>query len=223
MRTTVHVALILIVAAGIGFGIRAFRSEPSIAGPGPDDVVYTNDGADGDIDETEIESVEPSLPPGYTLMSSFELTERSGEQVTSEELLGQPYVVSFFFTTCPGTCMQQNQKLKELQDKFEGQGVRFVAISCDPETDTPEVLREYAARFGADEDQWLFMTGDLLYIRKVGAEVYSIGVDEKFHTEKFILVDAEGSVDGQYSWAEPRQFEKLTARIQEMITPGKES
>lgn len=137
-------------------------------------------------------------------------------------MLGQPYVVSFFFSTCPSICIQQNQKLKELQDKFEGQGVRFVAISVDPETDTPERLREYAARFGADEDQWLFMTGDLTYIRRIGAEIYRQPVDKKFHSERFVLVNPEGEIEGFYSWPEPAQFEKLQETIGEMID-GKDS
>ncbi len=132
-------------------------------------------------------------------------------------LHGQPYVVSFFFSTCPSICVKQNQKLKELQDEFEGQGVRFVAISVDPETDTPDVLREYAARFGADKDQWLFMTGDLTYIRRVGSEIFRQPVDKQFHTERFALVDPDGKIEGFYNWPEPKQFEKLKQRISKMI------
>jgi protein SCO1/2 len=156
-------------------------------------------------------------------MSDFELTERSGETVSSKQLRGQPYVVSFFFTTCPSICIQQNQKLRELQQAFAGEPVKFVAISCDPDTDTPERLREYAARFDADPDQWLFLTGELGYIRDVGAEVFQIAVDEKFHAEKFILVDADGKVEGYYSWPERHQFKKLQERIREMIRNMKAS
>ena len=145
------------------------------------------------------------------------MTERSGETVKSEQLLGQPYVVSFFFSTCPSICVQQNQKLKELQSEFDGEGVKFVAISVDPETDTPEVLREYAARFGADPDQWLFMTGDLTYIRRVGGEIFRQPVDKKFHTERFVLVDPEGKIEGFYSWPEKAQFNKLQDKIRDMM------
>lgn len=220
MKTITHVVLILIVGVGIGLAIRSLRQQRATSGPGPDDVVYTNDGADVDfvIDEGEIENSQPSHPPeDANWMSRFELTERSGKTVTSEQLLGQPYLVSFFFTTCPSICVQQNQKLQELQEEFEDQGVRLVAISCDPETDTPERLREYAARFGADRDQWLFMTGDLTYIRRVGAEVFQLPVDQKFHTERFVLVDAKGEIEGFYNWPEPRQFDKLKEKISQML------
>ncbi|MGB0595136.1 MAG: SCO family protein [Rubripirellula sp.] len=216
MRMLVNVALILIVGVSLGMTIRAFRSAN---GPGPDDVVYTNEDPllEGE-DFSGIENPEPAKPPaGEAWLSRFELTERSGETIRSEDLVGEPYIVSFFFSTCPSICVQQNQKIKELQDEFEGQGVRFVAISVDPETDTPELLREYAARFGADPEQWLFMTGDLTYIRRIGAEIFQQPVDQKFHTERFVLVDPAGEIEGFYTWSEPVQLERLKKTISGMI------
>jgi protein SCO1/2 len=218
MKTIIHVALILLIGVGLGLGIRVLR--PSTDGPGPDEVVYTNSLPinDAAIDASQVENPNPSHPPeDQAWLSRFELIERSGETVNSEDLLGQPYVVSFFFSTCPSICVQQNQRLKELQDAFAGRGVKFVAISVDPETDTPERLREYATRFGADEKQWLFMTGDLTYIRRIGAEIFQQPVDKKFHTERFVLVDPNGTIEGFYSWPEEVQFQKLQARIEEML------
>jgi len=227
MRTTVHVALILLLGVGLGLAIRMARVTRSASGPGPDDVVYTNDVASDGLTDSENEAIDnpsPSHPPeDENWLSRFELIERSGETIKSEALLGQPYVVSFFFSTCPSICVQQNQKLKELQDQFEGQGVRFVAISVDPETDTPERLREYAARFGADKEQWLFMTGDLTYIRRIGAEIYRQPVDKQFHTERFVLVDPNGEIEGFYSWPEKAQFEKLQQKIRQYLDDGKDS
>ncbi len=217
MKTAIHVFLILVLGVGLGLAIRAVRGpgRGSSNGPADGETVYTNDqplDVDAAVNDT------PSKPPeDEEWLSRFVLTERSGKSVSSEDLAGHPYVISFFFSTCPASCVSQNQKLKALQDEFEGQGVRFVAISVDPETDTPEVLREYATRFGADKDQWLFMTGDLDYIRRVGAEIFRLPVDKKFHTDRFALVDADGAIEGFYNWPEPRQFEKLKERITEML------
>lgn len=221
MRTTFHLVLILLAGVGIGLLVRSYKEQQSVERPGPDDVVFSNDGPriEGDPAAlSEIENPDPSHPPDdEEWLSRFELTERNGELVKSEQLLGQPYVVSFFFSTCPSICVQQNQKLKELQDAFEGEGVKFVAISVDPETDTPEVLTEYAARFGADSEQWLFMTGDLTYIRRIGGEIFRQPVNKQFHTERFVLVDPEGKIEGFYNWPEKRQFRKLQEKIREMI------
>jgi len=218
MRTFRHIALILLLGVGLGMALRALRPVPT-NGPGLDDVVYDNSLP---IDEESIENATPSHPPeDEEWLSKFELTERSGKTVNSQDLLGQPYVVSFFFSTCPSICVQQNQKLKELQAEFKGQGVRLIAISVDPETDTPERLREYAARFGADEHQWLFMTGDLGYIRRIGAEIYQQPVDKKFHSERFVLVDSKGAIEGFYSWPEKVQMNKLQEKIQQMLDQKK--
>jgi len=201
MRTVVFLAFILLTGVGMGLAIRAYRGNANVNQP-----------------SAAVENSDPSHPPeDEEWLSRFELIERSGDTVKSEQLLGQPYVVSFFFSTCPSICVQQNQKLKELQSEFNGEGVKFVAISVDPETDTPEVLREYAARFGADPDQWLFMTRDLTYIRRVGGEIFRQPVDKKFHTERFVLVDPEGKIEGFYSWPEKAQFNKLQDKIRDMM------
>jgi protein SCO1/2 len=47
-----------------------------------------------------------------------------------------------------------------------------------------------------------------------------LAVDEKFHTEKFVLVDREGEIVGYYSWPEKKQFEKLKADIRNLIQPA---
>ncbi len=225
MRTIWNITLILLAGVGLGLMIRTYLKQAEVEQPGPGDVVFRNDGSDIKDDPEALSNIvnpDPSHPPDdEEWLSRFELVERNGELVKSEQLLGQPYVVSFFFSTCPSICVQQNQKLKELQDTFKGEGVRFVAISVDPETDTPEVLTEYAARFGADADQWLFMTGDLTYIRRIGGEIFKQPVNKQFHTERFVLVDPEGKIEGFYNWPDKPQFEKLQEKIREMINGEK--
>lgn len=220
MKTTLNIVLILAAGFILGITIRELRSSPSV-GPGPGETVYSNDNAVADnasLTAEDVENDSPTQPPeDEAWLSRFELLERSGETVSSEDLLGTPYVVSFFFSTCPSICVQQNQKIQQLQEKFEGQGVKFVAISVDPEHDTPEVLKEYAARFGADKDQWLFLTGDLTKISRIGVEIFRQPVSKQFHTERFVLVDSEGEIEGFYNWPEPKQFEKLQERIADLI------
>lgn len=150
-------------------------------------------------------------------LTEFELTERSGKLISSESFRGQPYVVGFFYATCPSICVRQNEKFKILQDKFRGQPIRLVEITCDPEVDRPEVLAEYANRFEADKDQWLFFTGDMDYISRVGSEIYSIGVMRKGHPEKFALVDASGKIFGYYTWSDAGQWQALQRDMAKLI------
>jgi len=142
-------------------------------------------------------------------LSDFELTSSRKEKVSSASLIGKPYVVSFFFSTCPSVCVKQNEKTKQLYEKFSEKGIRFVSISVDPEIDTPERLTEYAERFGADTQKWLFLTGPMDYISRVGAEVFKIFVTRRGHPEQFIIVDADGKIFGYYNWTDAGQFLSL--------------
>lgn len=79
----------------------------------------------------------------------------------SDVLENQIVLVSLFYTECTGMCPLTNAKLAEVQELLGdqlGNGVRFVSITLDPETDTPDVLKDYAEKFGA-RDGWLFLTG----------------------------------------------------------------
>ncbi len=152
-------------------------------------------------------------------LRGFALTERSGATVTDQELHGQPYVASFFFSRCPSICVQQNDKVKLLQTKFRDEAVRFVSITCDPEYDTPEVLREYANRIGASPDKWLFLTGDWDYLRRVSAEVFFNGLHSpRFHIEKLLLVDERGQILTDYDWHDPEEMQALERDLRTMLT-----
>jgi protein SCO1/2 len=155
--------------------------------------------------------------PSWT--RSFALTERSGRLVKSEELLGEPYVVCFFFSTCPGTCKRQSSEMRLLQSKFKGKPLKLVSISVDPEVDTPEVLTEYANNFNADKDRWLFLTGKMDDIIKVGTEMFFLpGIEKRGHPDRFCLVDAKGELVGSYVWLDPEQRDQLIAHVEELLT-----
>lgn len=86
-----------------------------------------------------------------------------GTRATLAELLGgdSPVIVSFIFTSCQTICPVLTAILSQAQEDLAKQRTqpRIISFSIDPEYDTPQRLREYAAKFYAD-DNWLFVTGD---------------------------------------------------------------
>lgn len=164
----------------------------------------------------------PTRPAGSDeqWLTEFELTERSGQTVSSLDLRGEPYVASFFFTTCPTICKRQNEKVKALQQQFKGQPIKFVSITCDPQVDNPEVLSIYADQFGADPEQWLFLTGEMDYLRRVGTEMFFVAVDRRFHADKFLLIDADGQLYAGYEWPDENAWQSLRKDIQSMLDAG---
>jgi protein SCO1/2 len=159
----------------------------------------------------------PSKEVSSEWLTAYELTERSGRKFRSDELKGKVHVVNFFFAKCPTVCRMQTSAVQALQNEFGPQGVVFVSITCDPENDTPVALAQYANEFHADPEQWLFLTGDLPYLRRVGAEVYFLPVDKQTHSESLLVLDRTGKVRGRFSWKDAAELAKLKQTMSELL------
>ncbi|HXO20758.1 MAG TPA: SCO family protein, partial [Thermoanaerobaculia bacterium] len=91
------------------------------------------------------------------------LIDQHGEpkRLYSDLLKGKVVVVDAFYATCNGVCPLMTEKLAGLQswlgDRL-GKDVYLLSLTVDPETDTPEKLRQYAARVKA-RPGWFFLTG----------------------------------------------------------------
>lgn len=148
-------------------------------------------------------------PAGAQKPAEFTLTDQRGEPFDSRSLAGQVWVGSFFFTNCPAVCWRQNQALAAIQQTNPDSKVKFVSISCDPENDTPEVLTRYAERFQADPQRWVFLTGDMKEIVRIGKETFLVSVERGTHSDRAFVVDRDGKVRGRFRVTEPDQLEKL--------------
>ena len=72
-------------------------------------------------------------------------------------------LISFIFTNCEYACPMQAQKLKQVRSMMVPaikDEVWYVTLSVDPERDTPEAMKKFAARQGVDESRWIFLTGE---------------------------------------------------------------
>jgi len=110
-------------------------------------------------------------------LPNIELVTHEGRQVRFYDDLvkGKVVAINFMFATCRKACPAATEHLVEVQKALgerAGRDVTMLSISLDPERDTPEVLRGYAAAHGAGPG-WYFLTGrhdDIeLLRRKLGA------------------------------------------------------
>ncbi|MDP7639925.1 MAG: SCO family protein [Candidatus Hydrogenedentes bacterium] len=146
----------------------------------------------------------------------FSLTDSGGVAFDSKRLDGQIYVIDFIFTNCSGICPILSNHMAGLHRAYSGRGgVEFVSITVDPERDTPEVLTEYAERFGADTGRWHFLTGALPYIHDVAVTGFKVGSmdDPLIHSERLILVGREGVIRGYYDGTEADSVLELSRDI----------
>lgn len=153
-------------------------------------------------------------------LSDFRMLERSGAQVALADLAGRPFVLDFVFTTCAGPCPLMSASMRELQGELADVDVRLVSVTVDPETDTLEVLRDYAERFEADPQRWLFLRGDEAALEALAASVAlalkrdptaDVGF-QVAHSTRLIVVDGAGIVRGYYEGTTPEGRAQAAAR-----------
>jgi protein SCO1 len=161
--------------------------------------------------------VQPSAPEKGPTIKEFELTERDGQKFYSKQLEDKVWIASFFFSNCPGPCFQLNQALRGVQDDITNPDFRIVSISCDPEQDTPEVLQKYADKLGADRGRWVFLTGNMEYIAKIGQEIFLQVVGPGIHMNKALLVDRQGEIRGSYDLLDKEKVTELKTEIRKLL------
>jgi protein SCO1/2 len=100
------------------------------------------------------------------------LIDAAGARVSLQAELARegPVAVQLIFTTCTTVCPVLTGTAAAARAHLPG--VRWISITIDPDEDTPERLRAYAARFEATDPQgaeWRFLTGraeDLIAVQK---------------------------------------------------------
>jgi protein SCO1/2 len=137
------------------------------------------------------------------------LADQAGRVFDAHRFDDHPTIVNFIFTSCPTICPTLTTKMRGLQAKTAGTAVRLVSVSVDPETDTPEVLKAYGAKFGADFARWTFATGPREALETAVVDGFKVEMSRQrrpgeadiwdiVHGEHFVLVDGERRIRGYY-------------------------
>jgi len=131
---------------------------------------------------------------------NFSFRNQDSVLVTNADYLGKVYVVDFFFTTCPTICPTMTSNLVAIQEAFKDKDAfGLISFTINPRYDTPEVLAQYAQKYGADHPNWNFLTGDQEAIYTLSRDGFYILANENEdapggfeHSGMFALVDKDG-------------------------------
>ena len=146
----------------------------------------------------------------------FRLVASDGQRFGSKELEGKVWIATFFFTKCAQTCPLQTAALAALQKDLASHPrraeIRIVSISVDPDNDSPDVLRAYAASHGADTATWSFLTGAKEDIRSLSVDGFKLPIAEGApvgHSQSLILVDRARRARGHYDALDAKAVARL--------------
>lgn len=157
---------------------------------------------------------------------SYSLINQEGKEVVFPDIVkGQITVIGFIFTHCPDICPMttHNMYLTEKQLKKDGiEDIKFVALSFDPDRDTPEVLKKFAEVRELDFKSWTLLTGEINTVNELlkRFDVKAIKTDETtdaegnyeysmMHTDRISLIDENARLRKNYKGS--------TINIEELI------
>jgi protein SCO1/2 len=170
--------------------------------------------------QTRFGGTEPNSLEGmrqYGSVPEFSLTERSGRQIGLAQLRGTVWIADFIYTSCEDTCPLQTAEMAKLQTELSAQkAVKLLSFSVDPEKDTPSVLSQYADRYNADIDRWLFLTGGQEEIKnlvqggfRLSAATASSDTGVILHSPRLVLIDRQAQIRGYYDSRDKEALQRL--------------
>jgi protein SCO1/2 len=164
---------------------------------------------------------EPVPLPVIGPVGDFTLTNQHGEAVSAADFHGQVWVANIIFTRCAGPCPAMTKAMKQIQDATDKR-VRLVTLTTDPDNDTPEVLKRYGEKFGADFNRWSFLTGSKEQIARLAIQGLKLTAQEKpdserenpadlfIHSAAFVVIDRSNNLRAAFQLEDP----DLTSKVQ---------
>lgn len=137
-------------------------------------------------------------------MSPYTFTNELGQAVSLEQFKGKAYAITFFYTRCPFPtfCPRTASNFAEATDlllKMKGgpKNWHLIALTFDPDHDTPARLRAYGLQYGYNPKRWNLLTGAMIDIDAI-TEQFGMSFDRTgdtfSHNVRTVVVDPAGRI-----------------------------
>jgi protein SCO1 len=127
----------------------------------------------------------------------FTLTDGpTGQVMTLSSLHGQVVLLTFLYTRCPDACPLTAETIRNARDKLgdAARSVAFIAVSVDPQGDTPATTRQFVHDHQLD-GSLRYLIGPQAALARVW-QLYSVaqasGAQEVLHSDVLYLIDKNG-------------------------------
>lgn len=143
----------------------------------------------------------------------------SGEPFDTRDLAGQPYVLTFLYTSCVDVCPLIGADIRDAISGLDGAGksVTPVIVTVDPQGDTKFAVRSWVDRLGLPENT-RYLVGGRDELVPVWRDWYLISqgatsLEARSHNASVWLIDAEQRPRARYSGGEPIPVEDLRSDL----------
>jgi protein SCO1/2 len=139
------------------------------------------------------QEVKGGMPDARSYFTDTPLRDQDGRELRfySDVLAGRVVLLNVIYTRCKDACPLITRKLREVRAALGEQAgrVHFVSLSSDPGHDSPQALKAFAARQGADDPNWTFLTGDKANMDLVLARLGQLSQTPEGHSTLLIAGD----------------------------------
>lgn len=127
---------------------------------------------------------------------TFTLVDQRGREVALADLRGKPVLLTFLYTHCTTACPRILSSIRQALDRSGAPpgALEVVAVSVDPERDTPQRLAVFSRAF---PPSWLFLSGEPARVARTWA-AYKIAVErDEASGRRALAPAAENEPTGQ--------------------------
>lgn len=152
-----------------------------------------------------------------------ELLDQNGRKIHfyTDLVKGKTVVINFIFTTCTTICPPLGATFARVQKELGQSDVRFISVSVDPVTDTPERLKAWGAKFHAG-DSWTFVTGDKPQVDELLRALGASTARREDHSPSILIGnDATGTWTRSYGLSKVSQIIEAINKVQSATHPTK--
>lgn len=162
----------------------------------------------------------------------FEFVNQNKDTISDKDYRGKVFLVEFFFTRCTDICIPMSHNLQAIAKMFEDKpNFGIASFSIDPEHDTPEVLKQYAADYGVTNPNWHFMTGNRSDILKLSNEGFYLATNTEddlenglYHSGLFALIDQNGFIRSRPDdFGNPKPYYRGSVPMDAVVGEGEEA
>lgn len=143
----------------------------------------------------------------------FNLINHNEQPVSLQDYEGKVVVLTSIYASCTHTCPMILNQLKNTLDRltpWERDEIVLMAITMQPEKDTPELLNQVAKFYDLGEYNAQLLTGDVNYVNSILDKLNvsrfkqedSVGIS---HANLFLIIDRKGTLSYRFTLGELQQ------------------
>ncbi|MBL4631038.1 MAG: SCO family protein [Paraglaciecola sp.] len=130
--------------------------------------------------------------------------DQDGNKRLLSSYSGKKQVLSLIYTHCLHTCPTIVSTMQAIEHKLsddEKQDVEYILVSLTPDTDTPEVMRDFAKKRNLNLQSWSLLTGSAEDVRDLAMvlniKYQNVADNEVSHSNIISGLDRQGRIKFQ--------------------------